>query len=132
MFAWTLNPMSSALLGCFFLGSSCYFLYGLLLPRWHASCGQLWSFLAYDLVLIVAYLSHFATVRPAQLPSLIVNTIILLYSAALALYYLLIKQETRPWLTIRGSHRRHSLASGAESFELVSIMAAPGSMKDAD
>ena len=46
VFAWTLNPISSALVGCFFLGSSCYFLYGLIFPRWHNACGQLWSFLA--------------------------------------------------------------------------------------
>jgi len=100
VFAWTLNPASSALLGCFFLGSSCYFLYGLLFPRWHTACGQLWSFLAYDIVLIVPYLFHFATVSSVRLPSLIVNTIILIYSGTLALYYLLIKKETRSRLNI--------------------------------
>ena len=95
VFAWTLDPGSAALIGCFFLGSSCYFLYGLLFPRWQNACGQLWSFLAYDLVLIVPFLFHFATVRSTQLPSLIVNTVILVYSGALALYYLLFKKETR-------------------------------------
>jgi uncharacterized membrane protein YidH (DUF202 family) len=100
VFAWTLNPLSSALVGCFFLGSACYFLYGLMFPRWQNACGQLWSFLAYDIVLIVPLLFHFATVSSAQLPSLIVNTLILVYSAALALYYLLIKKETRFRLTI--------------------------------
>ena len=100
VFAWTLNPSSAALLGCFFLGSSCYFLYGLLFPRWHHACGQLWSFLAYDCVLIVPFLFHFATVRSTQLPSLIVNTVILVYSGALAIYYLLIKKETRSRLNI--------------------------------
>lgn len=99
VFAWTLNPVSSALVGCFFLGSAGYFLYGLLLPRWHNACGQLWSFLAYDLVLIVPYLLNAATVRPAQLPSFIVNGVILVYSAVLAIYYLLIKKETRIILT---------------------------------
>jgi len=99
VFAWTLNPVSSALVGCFFLGSAGYFLYGLLLPRWRNACGQLWSFLAYDLVLIVPYLLHAATVRPVQLPSFIVNGVILAYSAALAIYYLLIKKETRIILT---------------------------------
>ena len=95
VFAWTLTPVSSALLGCFFLGSASYFLYGLLLPRWQNACGQLWSFLAYDIVLIVPLLLHLATVRPAQLPSLIVNAIVLVYSAGLAIYYLLLKKETR-------------------------------------
>ena len=100
VFAWTLNPMSSALMGCFFLGSSCYFLYGLIFPRWHSASGQLWSFLAYDIVLIVPFLFHFATVSTAQLPSLIINTVILVYSGALAVYYLLIKKETRPMIHI--------------------------------
>jgi heme/copper-type cytochrome/quinol oxidase subunit 4 len=100
VFAWTLDPSSAVLIGCFFLGSACYFLYGLLFPRWHNACGQLWSFLAYDLVLIVPFLFHFGTVRSMQLPSLIVNTIILVYSGTLAIYYLLIKKETRSRLNI--------------------------------
>lgn len=93
--AWTLTPVSSALLGCFFLGSASYFLYGLLLPRWQNARGQLWSFLAYDLVLFGPYLLHLATVKSAQLPSFIVNAVILIYSAAVAIYYLLVKKETR-------------------------------------
>jgi len=60
----------------------------------------LWSFLAYDLVLIVPYLFHFASISAAQLPSLLVNTIILVYSAALALYFLLLKKQTRFRLTV--------------------------------
>ena len=110
VFAWTLNPVSSAFIGCFFLGSSCYFLYGLIFPRWHTACGQLWSFLAYDIVLIVPFLFHFATVSSVQLPSLIINTIILVYSGALAVYYLLIKKETRPMIHIaRLSSQSHLL-----------------------
>jgi hypothetical protein len=101
VFAWPLNPLSSAIMGCFFLGSACYFLYGLYVPRWHNACGQLWSFLAYDIVLIVPFLLHFATVNPVRMPSLIVNTLILAYSGALALYYLLIKKETRFRLNLK-------------------------------
>ena len=85
------------LLGWFFLGAACYFLYGLVHPSWQKACGQLWAFLAYDLVLIVPYLLHFALARPEQLPSLLINTLILVYSAALAIYYLLLKQTTRTW-----------------------------------
>jgi hypothetical protein len=61
------------------------------------ACGQLWAFLAYDLVLIVPYLLHFTLVRPELMPSLLVNTLVLVYSAALAIYYLLVKKETRTW-----------------------------------
>ena len=97
VFAWKLKPTTSALLGWFFLGAACYFLYGLVHPSWQKACGQLWAFLAYDLVLIVPYLLHFAVARPAQLPSLLINTLVLVYSTALAIYYLLVKQSTRTW-----------------------------------
>src|SRR5271157_4431903 len=56
IFPWTLNPDSSVIFGCIFLGDAFYFLYGLLRPRWHNALGQLLSFLAYDLVLIVPFL----------------------------------------------------------------------------
>jgi hypothetical protein len=97
VFAWKLHLTSSVLLGWFFLGAACYFLYGLVHPSWQNAGGQLWAFLAYDLVLIVPYLLHFALVRPEQLPSLLVNTLVLLYSGALAIYYLLVKKATRTW-----------------------------------
>ena len=65
-FAWKLIPTSSVLIGCFFLAASCYFLYGLLRPSWQNACGQLWAFLAYDLVLIIPFLLRFATVSPER------------------------------------------------------------------
>ena len=95
VFAWRFHPTTSALLGWFFLGAACYFLYGLMHSGWQMACGQLWAFLAYDLVLIVPYLLHFALARPEQMPSLLINTLVLVYSAALAIYYLLVKQSTR-------------------------------------
>jgi hypothetical protein len=97
VFAWKLHPTSSALLGWFFLGAACYFLYGLVHSDWQMACGQLWAFLAYDLVLIVPYLLHFALARPEQMPSLLINTLVLVYSGALAIYYLLVKETTRTW-----------------------------------
>jgi hypothetical protein len=107
VFAWRLNPTTSALLGWFFLGAACYFLYGLVHSGWQTACGQLWAFLAYDLVLIVPYLLHFALARPEQMPSLLINTLLLVYSAVLAIYYLLVKQSMRSW---RLRKRIHSAA----------------------
>jgi hypothetical protein len=97
VFAWKLTPTSSVLIGCFFLGASCYFLYGLLRPGWQNSSGQLWAFLAYDLVLIIPFLLRFTTVNPERLPSLFINTVVLVYSGALAAYYLLVNKATRTW-----------------------------------
>jgi hypothetical protein len=94
IFAWSLAPTSAALIGWFFLGAACYFIYGMLHPYWPYACGQLWAFLAYDLVLILPFLQRFAFVGPAQLPSLVINTLVLIYSGMLAIYYLLLAKET--------------------------------------
>jgi hypothetical protein len=95
IFPWTLNPDSSVIFGCIFLGDAFYFLYGLLRPRWHNALGQLLSFLAYDLVLIVPFVSLFQTVKPENMLSLVVYVAVLVYSAALAVYYLFINSRTR-------------------------------------
>jgi hypothetical protein len=105
VFAWRLLPTTSALLGWFFLGAACYFLYGLVHSGWQMACGQLWAFLAYDLILIVPYLLHFALAHPEQMPSLLINTLVLVYSAALAIYYLLVKQSMRRWRLRKTSHQ---------------------------
>jgi hypothetical protein len=49
---WPLKPESSVMIGWIFIGDALYFIYGLAYPRWHNARGQLWSFLAYDVVLL--------------------------------------------------------------------------------
>jgi hypothetical protein len=95
IFPWALNPDSSVIFGCIFFGDAFYFLYGLLYPRWHNALGQLLSFLAYDLVLIVPFLLLFKTVEPEYFVSLIVYVAVLVYSAAIAIYYLFVNSQTR-------------------------------------
>ena len=95
VFPWDLNPDSSVIFGCIFLGDAFYFLYGLFRPRWDNASGQLLSFLAYDLVLIVPFVLLFDTVKPERMFSLVVYTTILIYSGGLAIYYLLINPQTR-------------------------------------
>lgn len=97
VFPWKLSGPTSALFGWMFLGDAFYFLYALLAPRWHNAATQLWSFLAYDLVLIPPFLLHFGKVEKDLLPSLIVYTAILFFSAAVAVYYLLVNPTTRVW-----------------------------------
>jgi hypothetical protein len=87
IFPWTLDPKSSVIFGCIFLGDAFYFLYGLLYPRWHNALGQLLSFLAYDLVLIFPFLLLFKTVKPEYQLNLIVYVAVLIYSGAIAVYY---------------------------------------------
>lgn len=95
IFPWALNPDSSVIFGCIFPGDAFYFLYGLFYPRWHHALGQLLSFLAYDLVLIVPFLSLFETVESEYLLSLIVYVAVLIYSGAMAIYFLFVNTQTR-------------------------------------
>jgi hypothetical protein len=95
IFPWDLNPDSSIIFGCIFLGDAFYFLYGLLRPNWGNACGQLLSFLAYDLVLIVPFVLLINTVKPGHMLGLIVYIAVLVYSSGLAIYYLFIHPQTR-------------------------------------
>jgi len=95
IFPWALNPDSSVVFGCIFLGDAFYFLYGMFRPNWHNALGQLLSFLAYDLVLIVPFLGLLNTVEPDRIINLVVYTAVLIYSGGLAVYYLFINPQTR-------------------------------------
>lgn len=95
IFPWDLNPDSSVIFGCIFLGDAFYFIYALLRPRWENAFGQLLSFLVYDLVLIVPFLQLLSSVKPGHLINLIVYTAVLIYSGGLAIYYLFIHPQTR-------------------------------------
>lgn len=95
IFPWALKPDTSVIFGCIFLGDAFYFLYGMFRPNWHNALGQLLSFLAYDLVLIVPFVGLLNTVEPGRFINLIVYTAVLIYSGGLAVYYLFINPQTR-------------------------------------
>jgi hypothetical protein len=92
---WYVEGPTSVVLGWMFLGDAFYFLYALLQPRWVGASAQLWSFLAYDLVLLAPFFSRFPIIAPEYRNSLIVYTLVLLYSAILAIYFFLINRSTR-------------------------------------
>lgn len=94
---WALAPEASVMYGWVFMGMALYFCYGLARPTWANARGQLLGFLAYDSVLIVPFLQHFANVRPEHLLRLVVATGIVIFSGAIALYYLGIQSATRIW-----------------------------------
>jgi len=95
IFPWALNPDSSVLFGCIFIGDAFYFLHGLLYPSWHNARGQLLSFLAYDMVLIGPFLSLFKTVEPDFFLNLVVYITVLVFSGLIAVYFLFINLQTR-------------------------------------
>ena len=95
IFPWNLSPELSVMYGWIFLGAMTYFIYAIYNPMWANAKGQLLGFLAYDLVLIIPFLQHFATVPPNLLDSLIIYVAIIIYSSLLAIYFLFINKETR-------------------------------------
>lgn len=95
IFPWLLKPELSVLYGWIFLGAAVYFLYLFTNRKWGNAQGQLIGFLAYDLVLIGPYLNHFRHVPSHLLDSLILYLAVLIYSGALAIYYLFLHPDTR-------------------------------------
>ena len=99
IFPWELNPDSSVIFGCIFIGDAFYFLHALIRPYWRNAAGQLLSFLAYDLALIIPFLRLFGTVDPALRLNLTLYVLVLIYSGAVAVYYLFLNPRTRNWLS---------------------------------
>jgi len=95
IFPWQLAQETSVMFGLIFLGAATYFVYGALDPHWGNAVGQLAGFLAYDLVLLAPFLEHFSTARGGSLVSLIIYVAFLVYSGALASYYLFGSNATR-------------------------------------
>ncbi len=95
IFPWPLSPVNSVFYGGIFLGAMCYFLYGFIYPCWGNAKGQLLGFLAYDLVLIVPFVRHFAAVKPEMLLSLTIYTAVVSYSGLLAIFFLFAYAPTR-------------------------------------
>jgi hypothetical protein len=94
---WTITPELSVVIGWMFMGAAAYFVYAVLRPSWVNSAGQLAGFLAYDVVLIVPFLTRLPTVAPQFQTGLIIYTAVVIYSGLLAFYYLFINKATRVW-----------------------------------
>lgn len=102
IFPWPLTPETSVLIGWVFAGTAVYFAYPFLRPTWGNAQGQLLGFLAYDVILILPFLAHFSTVLPEHRLSLIIYTGVLIYSGALAIYYLFLHKPTVMWAAKNG------------------------------
>jgi hypothetical protein len=100
MLPWAVTPELSVVAGAIFLGAAAYFAYALVRPRWTNAGGQLAGFLAYDLVLIVPFLTRFRTVYSGWSLSLTVYIAVVIGSGILAAWYLFVAPDTR----ITGAH----------------------------
>lgn len=94
---WTITPDLSVIIGWMFFGAMTYFIYGLLRPTWANAAGQLMGFLAYDIVLLVPFLTRISTVPPEFRTGMWIYTAVVLYSGILAVYFLFIHEPTRVW-----------------------------------
>ena len=94
---WAITPQLSVVIGWMFFGAMTYFIYTLMRPNWLNAAGQLAGFLAYDLVLIVPFLTRLPTVNTERRLGLIIYTVVVIYSGLLAIYYLFINKPTRVW-----------------------------------
>jgi hypothetical protein len=94
---WPLRPESSVVFGWIFFGDAFYFMYTLLRPGLPFARAQLWSFLAYDLVLIGPLVQHLDRVSPELWINLVIYIAILVYSGLLAIYFLFIDRRARVW-----------------------------------
>jgi hypothetical protein len=100
---WPVTRTLSTLYGLMFLGAAAYFAYGLVDRRWENAGGQLAGFLAYDVVLIVPFVVRLVTGEPSYYGTtgetlrlnLIGYTLVIAFSAAVAVVYLFVVPETR-------------------------------------
>jgi hypothetical protein len=86
VFPWPLQPLSSVLYGCMFLGFAANYSYAALWGRMADAKVSLFGFFVYDVVLIVPFIRHFAVVADDFRFSLAFYTANLVFSAAVAIY----------------------------------------------
>jgi hypothetical protein len=92
---WNLSPESSVLYGWVFIGLAFYYLYAVLNPQWIHALGPLLGFLVYDLVLFGPLFARYSSLKPEHIRGQVAATLIIIFSAALGIYYLFVNSETR-------------------------------------
>lgn len=92
---WNLSPESSVLYGWVFLGLAFYYLYAVLNPKWIHALGPLLGFLVYDLVLFSPLFARFGNLQPEHVLGQVAASVIIIFSAALGVYYLFVNPTTR-------------------------------------
>jgi hypothetical protein len=92
---WNLSPESSVLYGWVFLGLAFYYLYAVLSPKWTHAQGPLLGFLVYDLVLFSPLFARFGSLQPEHLRGQVAASLIIIFSAALGVYFLFVNSATR-------------------------------------
>ena len=92
---WTITPDLSVVFGLMFLGSSAYFVYGLLHPVLDNAIGQLAGFLAYDIVLAIPFLQRLPSIDDRMRLGMVLYLVVIGYSAVIAVWALVVNPGTR-------------------------------------
>jgi len=92
---WKLSGESSVLYGWVFLGLAFYYLYAVLNRKWIHALGPLLGLLVYDLVLFSPLFARFGNLQPEHVRGQVAASVIIVFSAALGIYYLFVNSETR-------------------------------------
>jgi hypothetical protein len=92
---WSITPEFAVVIGWMFIGAAAYFAYAVIRPGWNNAAGQLFGFLAYNVVLLVPLLMRIPIVAPEHQTQLFIYITVVMYSALLAIYYLFINKQTR-------------------------------------
>lgn len=92
---WNLSPESSVLYGWVFLGLAFYYLYAILRPQWIHAIGPLLGFLVYDIVLFSPLFARFGNLQPEHVLGQVAASTIIIFSAALGIYFLFVNPATR-------------------------------------
>ena len=92
---WNLSPESSVSYGWVFLGLGFYYLYAVLNPKWTHAQGPLLGFLVYDLVLFAPLFARYSNLQPEHVRGQVAASLIIIFSAALGVYYLFLNPATR-------------------------------------
>lgn len=94
---WRMSEASSMLYGCVFLGLALYYLFAVIYRQWGYALGPLLGFLMYDLVLCAPLFARYTALQPEHRLGQVAASAIVVYSAAIGLYYLLVEPSTRLW-----------------------------------
>jgi hypothetical protein len=88
---WSVGPGTAQVFGWIFLGDAVFFAYPLVWSTADEGRAQLWSFLGYDLVLLPPLAATLPDVDPSLRPNLVVYLAVLVWSAALGLWWLVVR-----------------------------------------
>ena len=92
---WPADGPVGIVYGAFYCGAAVYFASGLVEPKWSNAKGQLLGFLVYDIVLLPPFVAAWPEVSGIRFVSLFVYIFVLIASAALAIWFVLLSPRWR-------------------------------------